>query len=503
MIRSDAATRRLVAWLLAFVGAWTALSVWLYPTPPIDNVEQLVWREALAWGYYKHPPLPTWLLAAASPAWPATPLLTYALSAGSMVLTLLLFHATVRRLLGRGDALLAVLGALCLTYATDRLPIYNHNVVMLPLIAGTLSLLWRVTERPRVRTWAAIGVLLGLGMLAKYQMALVALCMLAWWVRIGGWRSPAHRRGLALAVFLATLVFAPHLLWLAHADWAPLSYASDSSLGAHLPLADRPAHVLLWVADWMGNRLAPAWVLVFSVAGMLGCSRARAVHPPGSAPGRLKRDFLLLAGFGPMAIMASLCLAGGIFLQMKWSTAFALWTLPAVLVLLPRRWRLGDAAPPPATWWLWVALQAALFFYTLRMSEVSARGPMDTGGWKQRDFAVLARTITGETDRVDLINGPYGMAGMLARHLPGRPRVLIDGQLARSPWLSAIDLEKGRIISVWPTCHPPAEASALAPGWAWWPHPAPPPLDPRYRAAEDRLRRAAQHSGGTAVVACP
>ena len=73
--------RSLAALLLAVTGAWVLLSAWLWRTPPIDNVEQLVWRGAVEWGYYKHPPLPTWLLAAASPAWPATPLLTYLLAA--------------------------------------------------------------------------------------------------------------------------------------------------------------------------------------------------------------------------------------------------------------------------------------------------------------------------------------------------------------------------------------------------------------------------------------
>ena len=53
------ARRRLLALLVGVTGAWVAVAVWLYRTPPIDNVEQLVWREAVEWGYYKHPPLPT------------------------------------------------------------------------------------------------------------------------------------------------------------------------------------------------------------------------------------------------------------------------------------------------------------------------------------------------------------------------------------------------------------------------------------------------------------
>ena len=495
----DAGARRLLAWLLLFCCVWIAVAMLWYRTPPIDNVEQMVWREAVEWGYYKHPPLPTWLLAAASAAWPASPLLTYVLGAGCMVVALLLFGGLLQRLLGRGDALLCVLAALCLTYATDRLVIFNHNVVMLPFIAGVFCLLWRTTERPSLTNRARIGLLLGLGMLAKYQMALIALCVGAWWLRIGGWRSATHGAGLALATALAALVFAPHLVWLVDTRWAPLAYANDSSLGAHLPLGARPLHALFWLTDWMGNRQAPAWAMV--LAALLLARRER---QPASPLPRLQRDFLWLAGFGPMLIMVALSLVGGIYLQPKWSTAFALWTVPAVLALLPSRWRLGDTALPPKAWWAWALIQVAVLVYTLHTVQVAARHPMGTGGWKQRDFAAMARTMQAQgAGQVDVVSGPYGVAGMLARQLPGAPRVLIDGDLARSPWLSAADLAGARVVSVWPTCHAPAEAHTLAPGWAWWPRPSPPPIDRHDGGFEDHLRRAAQHSGGTAVAVCP
>ena len=444
-------------------------------------------------------------MAAASPAWPDTPLLTYLLAAGCMMLALWLFHSLLCRLLGRGDALLAVLAALCLTYATDRLVVYNHNVVMLlPLIAGVFTLLWRTTERPSLAAWAGVGVLLGFGMLAKYQMVLVALCVGIWWLRIGGWRVPTHRTGLALALAIAAAVLSPHLAWLMHNGWAPLSYASDSSLGAHLPWVQRPLHVLLWLVDWFGNRLAPAWAMVFAVAAMLTLDRSRP-RAPVPALGRLQRDFLLLAGFGPMWMMAGLCLIGGIYLQMKWSTAFALWTVPAVVALLPRRWRCGDAPPVGGVWWLFGLLQLVLLAYTWQTVRHSALQPMAAGGWKQRDFTAMAQRMQAALDGpVDVVNGPYGVAGMLARALPGQPKVLIDGKLARSPWLTAADLCSARIVSVWPTCHVPAGAHTLAPGWAWWPQASPPPIPPGPGAALEHLRRSqAAHSGGTAAVYCP
>lgn len=390
----------------------------------------------------------------------------------------------------------------------------THAAVIMALgpLATAVAVALMMGQRARPAFWAcavagsALVMLFawlraqGAGMLAKYQMALVALCVALWWLRIGGWRVACHRWGLALAAALAALVFAPHLLWLTAHQWAPLTYASDSSLGAHLRWSARGPHAVLWMADWMVNRLAPAWVLLFAAAGVLS-QRPDNPERPVPPPDRWQRDFLLLAGFGPMLLTAALCLAGGIYLQMKWSTAFALWTVPAIQVLLPRRWRYGDAPLPRVVWAMAGLLQMLLLAITLHSASLQAREPMRKGAWRQRDFATMARAIDVP---VDVINGPYGVAGMLARHLPGQPRVLIDGDLRRSPWLTPTDLAQARTISVWPTCQVPEGARPLARGWAWWPRPAPPPVADGPQAAAEIARRAqASHTGGTAAVHCP
>jgi len=51
--------------LLACALVWTALPSLLQLAPHGDNVEQLNWSHSYQWGYFKHPPLPTWLLRAA------------------------------------------------------------------------------------------------------------------------------------------------------------------------------------------------------------------------------------------------------------------------------------------------------------------------------------------------------------------------------------------------------------------------------------------------------
>lgn len=49
--------------LLVFAVAWLLQIDSSSLTAPKDNLEQLTWVHSLEWGYYKHPPLPTWLLS--------------------------------------------------------------------------------------------------------------------------------------------------------------------------------------------------------------------------------------------------------------------------------------------------------------------------------------------------------------------------------------------------------------------------------------------------------
>jgi len=65
------------ALLVALVLAWAWPMVALDVTPPWDNVEELFWSGSLQWGYYKHPPLPSWLLSLPLALFGRQPWLTY------------------------------------------------------------------------------------------------------------------------------------------------------------------------------------------------------------------------------------------------------------------------------------------------------------------------------------------------------------------------------------------------------------------------------------------
>ena len=310
---------------ISALGVWRALllfgvfgSVWLWHlssvalSPPVDNIEQLVWMHSLEWGYYKHPPLPTWLV------WVAVQMLgwsawaSYLLGASLTLASLAIFWHLLQAMRGAAYATVALLAAMCVTFYNGRLYYYYHNVALMLFIALSAWLCWRIVTRPNGWIWLALGIVGAMGLLSKYQMALAALCVVVVWARLGLWRQSGQRWGLVLALATTVLLFAPHAVWLLGHELGPIRYAEESSLGVSLGPWRRLGHTLLWLLDWAGNRCLPA-LIVLGVAWRAG-RRGRGNIPPRQ-PGRGTRDpartFLLTWGLLPALVMAVMGLTLG------------------------------------------------------------------------------------------------------------------------------------------------------------------------------------------------
>ncbi|MBY4598815.1 glycosyltransferase family 39 protein [Ottowia caeni] len=498
-------------WLLGIFGAgWLFFLAWCALTPPFDNIEQLIWMRSLEWGYFKHPPLPTWILAAASWVVPAGPPLTYFLGACCILGAHAVFWHVLRDAHGPRVATAMLLASLCITFYNQRIHFYNHNVVMMPAIAVCVAMMWQLTRRsshfaraalpPGTHAqaglhhtppggsgvwwaWAVIGVAMGLGMLVKYQMALVGICIGLWWLRMRWWREPGHRWGLLLASVITSAIFLPHLLWLIHHDWLPLRYAEKSSLGVALSPLKRLTSSLTWVADWLLNRSMPAWLVLGATVGWAArrSSKNRAgaaeaqrapTDSPDAAPPPVWRQFWLLFGLFPLLSMAALGLGFGADLQMHWGTAFAMWTLTVLLALAPKT--LVLLRTPAAMRAVWVAFAVIQTLIVLQFWVSSPRGlpAYKTGHWPHfpsqeiaDKLGPIARAELGGP--IDIIAGRSAIAGAIALRLPEWPKVLINGDLQTSPWISAEELKNARVIEVFPALELPPGAHWLGRGFAW------------------------------------
>ena len=221
---------QVVLGMIAFAAPWLWLLERSTLAPPTDNIEQLTWVRSLEWGYYKHPPLPTWLL------WPFVQALgwsawtTYVLGALCTLGGFFIYWRMLRGMRGGAYALVALLAGLCVTFYNGRLHFYNHEIPLITFVAGGGRLLARLADA-QDRLVGGAGPVPGPGRAVKYQAAVAALCVFVFWLSQRGWRDPMQVFGLQVAALTALAVFFPHLYWLIEHNFEPLGYAMSSSLG--------------------------------------------------------------------------------------------------------------------------------------------------------------------------------------------------------------------------------------------------------------------------------
>ena len=454
--------------LLAYGVVWLGACALTALSPPVDNLEQLTWQHQLAWGYYKHPPLPTALAWLAVKALGPGAWTTYLLGASLTLASLALFWRLLRTLRGPHYATIALLAALCITFYNGRLDYYNHNVVLMVAVAAAAVACWQAHERRTWGAWALVGVVFGLGMLAKYQMVVTALSAAVFWATQRGWRDPVQRRGALLAVLIALAICVPHVLWLREHGFPPVDYAIESSLGARQSLAESVHGSILWLVDALLNRALPA-LLLLGVVGMLGTRAAKAQpgaagQRAGAVPERSARALLLSWGLVPLLFMPAMGVAFGSELQLQWGTPFLLFAVPCAMEMLPARtWQHArlDAALKA-----FLVLQVLLLVIDLVTSPYGPPALRSRRHWRNVSGAELAARIV-EPARlrlgapVRIIIGPQGEGGTLALQLPGDPLLLIDGRFDRSPWLTPAMVQACGALELAHWKVPPAGWSAV------------------------------------------
>lgn len=442
--------------LLLFAIIWLSDLAFTSLSPPVDNIEQLTWVRSLEWGYYKHPPLPTWLLWLPVKLFGLSAWTSYAMGAVMILGSLVIMWRLLVTLRGSAYAGVALLAALCITYYNGRLSYYNHNIVLLLLSTASASLCWRAFSTRRLRWWIALGVAIGLGALSKYQIVITVSSVLVFAVHQRAWRDPAHRLGLLCAGLVALLIFVPHIEWLREHDFGPIGYAIDSSLGVSLGPLARVRQSVGWLADQLLNRAIPAFALLAVVGWQLRkTNRLAPVEPISvSTPNRDPAKALIVAwGLVPLVFMSLLGLIAGVDLQSHWGTPYLLFAVPLAMEIAPPRfWERVDLVKILTTFMVIQALLLARGYVT------SPRGPSVLGNhhWRNFNSKEFAQRIGGAARAqlggpIRVVIGKEHEADTLALQLPERPLVLIDGNYDSSPWLSRDLVARCGAVELGPT----------------------------------------------------
>ena len=433
---------KIIAGLFIFSAIWIVLLNCTTLVPPMDNIEQLIWVRSLQWGYYKHPPLPTWLLWAASHVFDSSSLLTYLLGAVFTMSSMAILWQFLAKVRSPSYATIALLASLCITFYNGRLYYYNHNTLLLVINAASAPLVYFATMRRSPTLWIALGMVLGLGILSKYQIAITATSAFFFWIHIGSWRDRQQRVGILLALLTAVIIAAPHLQWAMTQDSGPFKYALAASSKAYSDPLNRLQETISWLADQTLNRALPAWFVLFAASTYyLGRRTAETdnLRTEVLNTGDPARLLLLYWGFVPLVFTATLGILTGAELQAQWSTAFLLFLVPAVMELLHWSKISFSKLQIRRAYFAFVLLQFLLIALQLVTSPF---GPTQWRSTHWRNFNaqnIAAQIATQAILRlgypIQVVIGPQKIAGAIALQLPESPYVLVDGRYDISPWV--------------------------------------------------------------------
>lgn len=415
-----------------------------------DSVEQFIWSHSLEWGYYKHPPLPTWLLASVirliGPAWWLASALAAICVAGTGVFTWLI----AGRLTGQNIAnIAAVLWGLqqCFSVSAE---IYNHNTpLVLCLSATTYCLIRALDNHAHWRWWAATGALAACAMLSKYQAALplaflgVAALVIS---RQRGLKITT-RLLLALAFFLALL--APHLYWGVTNHFPSLRYAS-----AAIEESGGFSKRLFWIATFAINQLRMNLPLIGAL--LVSALMAAIWRPLKAGPQINVTDsddsrqpvtlWMWTLLWGPIVVLLVLSVLTGSQLRNHWGVQLFQF-LPLWVAWTWRKQRFLDAK--------YLLIAAALMhclgftYYALRQSDpyaVLAERRADSAYPAQKmSDAAVAHWRAATQCPLRIVAGDFE-AGLVSAFSGEFPAVFIG--TSATPWVTEADQEKYGVLYV-------------------------------------------------------
>jgi hypothetical protein len=264
-----------------FPGALAAVQVALHLTFALGygmfRDEFYYWDCAnhLAWGYVDHPPLSIAVLAAWKAVFGDSLLSMRVLPALAGAALILLVARLAGRLgagpFGRGFAAL-------LTFAVPSYlgitGIYSMNAYELLFWATGFLMALDLLERDRRRDWIRFGLLVGFGLLNKISFSVFAAAA-ATVVLVARRLRPLRRPESYLALLVAALLFAPHVIWQIQNDWPTLEFMRNAQ--QYKIVAARPLAFLGAVAMEMGPPLVP--FLLAGLGALLFARPLRAGRP--------------------------------------------------------------------------------------------------------------------------------------------------------------------------------------------------------------------------------
>ncbi len=435
----------LMFWTAALAQAllWLVVPAVLYAAPPGDLAQVIAIGREFQLGSYLGPPLAFWLADLAFAA--GGMFAVYLLSQACIVLAYWGVFALGRDIVGPRHAAIAILLMVGITVYTVPSPEFGPAVLGAALWALALLHYWRALGQKRHAYWFAFGAELGLLLLTTHT-GLVLLGLLCVFTAA----SEAGRAALKtvepwMALLIALVVAAPHIVWLAA--------AGDIVLPAldRLRRADAVAGNLFEWLRFLAQLFAVnagIIVLVALASGWPSTPRARAPAIERFPVAATARHFVYFFALFPALSATFFAVFAGRSSQLVQAAPLLVLSGLAIVIAAGDRIELHRERivsyawvflllVPPAM----VVLLIALLPWTVA-TELRVSQPARAMG---RFFSETFERRTGH--RLAIVAGDERLAALVAVGAPRRPALFLDAHPERSPWVGMTDVyDRGAVI---------------------------------------------------------
>ena len=439
--------------LLLHLALWTIFTGVSHRAPDWDNMEELVWASGVQWGYYKHPPLPSWILHYLTlifgrPVW-----LTFFTGQLSVVLALWMLWKLGCEFTSQQRALIATLLVSLIAYFTVRGVMNNHNTMQLWAVAGAIWMFYRATKTDSLLAWAALGFFSACAFLTKYSALVQFATFFLYLLLTGSLKRVATWKGIALSTAILAVMVAPHLIWLKAQEVGPVAYA-----GHQLTMMSSFSNEISDLSDFLITNLGRITLMIvatFVVAIWASSKHGNQITKANVSRiaddlARSDKFFILFVGVAPLVLTLFIAGVMKVPLASHWATTFF------VLFGFFSFWLLRSGND--------VALLRKTIIIVVAFQIISAagyglaRGPLaDKSGRPSRATfpgAEISKLVHAEwTKRMQIpltvVAADTWIGGNIATHIGRDVHVLIDGDYSKSPWINEEHTEQcGMLVAI-------------------------------------------------------
>jgi dolichol-phosphate mannosyltransferase len=376
----------------------------------------------LATGYLDHPPMVAWLIRLGTFAFGGSEFGVRVSAIFCAATTAFFTYRLTRNLFDASTALLATVLSQTLPFFFAAGMVMTPDTPLVAAWAATVFFLERALVAGRSGAWWGVGLCMGVGLLSKYSIVLLAPAALVFMLLDPPARHWLRRWQPYAAALLAVAIFSPVIVWNAQNDWASFAFQTTRRFAEARRFS---LHKLILAALVL---ITPTGVLAVAVALLRRTPDAGGNNQIADA--LRKQRFLQAVVAVPLAVYFVVSLGHDV--KFDWTGEIWLAALPAMAsVMMSRTARQCHkfegrirAATIPTLLGLLVIYAAGLHFLTLGLPGVAYNEHTELMpvGWRDlgRQVNTIANEIGKTTGIEPLIVGMdrYAIASEVAFYAP-------------------------------------------------------------------------------------